>query len=103
MGIYEVKYYVDDKDQYDGRKSHNDIYESICDVEAETETKAISIAKEYLIADIIGNYYSAVDETGRMMCKLSYTVEENDDEILAYVEDYDDSFSCYYNFVAEEQ
>lgn len=103
MRMYKVKYYIDNKDQVDGIKSHNDMYEVVCDVEAETEDEAICIAKDCLVDDIANNYYPIINKDGKIVNKLSYTIQEKNDGLMVYVEGYDDSFSFYFNFEAREQ
>ena len=101
MTKYRVKFYVDDNDKYEGRRSHSDISDSI-EVEADTPEEAVELCLDYLTENISSNFFPVTDVTGRMTDKIPYAVERDGEKLFAYADGIKESLECYYNFVAEE-
>lgn len=90
MKNWRVTYYIDNKDQYEGREPHSDISEELDSlVEADTAAETIVLALDYLADQVRANsnYQDVTIESGKVIIR---------DEDGAVVE-------CYYGFNAEEE
>ena len=90
MKNWRVTYYIDNEDQYEGRKPHNYIYEDLDSmVEADTAAEAIALALDYLADQVRANSdYRDIDtENGEIVIR---------DEDGTVVE-------CYYGFLANAE
>lgn len=90
MKNWRVTYYIDNKDQYEGRKPHNYIYEELDSmVEADTAAEAVALALDYLADQVRANsdYRDINTEDGEVVIR-------NEDGTVV---------ECYYGFNAEEE
>lgn len=90
MKNWRVTYYIDNKDQYEGREPHSDISEELDSlVEADTAAEAIVLALDYLADQVRANSdYRDIDtENGEIV------IRGEDGTVV----------ECYYGFNAEEE